>query len=177
GGVDEVGDIGPQRLGDRGQERDRSFSLAVLDRRDLRGRTPHFLPQLVQRQTPLFAKKSDSSADAQSIRLLLAALDFRFDADAGRSSRFCVPVHVRAHQYDRSANFLEPEISRLFIRKSPTTALAAPTEEKHQPRRTRTEDQELKPPREEPSPILRHPTTTEPPRPPGREPRGTPSPR
>src|SRR5699024_9000002 len=44
GGVDEVGDIGPQRLGDRGQERDRSFSLAVLDRRDLRGRTPTSCP-------------------------------------------------------------------------------------------------------------------------------------
>src|SRR5699024_8334508 len=101
---------------------------------DLRGRTPHFLPQLVQRQTPLFAKKPDSSADAQSIRLLLAALDFRFDADQGCSNRFCVPVHFRPNQYDRSANFLEPEISRIFIRKSPTTALAAPTECIHRPR-------------------------------------------
>src|SRR5699024_1054129 len=128
GGVDEVGDIGPQRLGDRGQERDRSFSLTVLDRRDLRGRTPDFLPQLVQRQTTLFAKESDSSADAESVRLLFAALDFGFDADQGRSNRFCVPVHFRPNQYDRSAKFLEPEISRLFIRNSPTTALATPTE-------------------------------------------------
>src|SRR5699024_5397991 len=128
GGVDEVGDIGPQRLGDRGQERDRSFSLAVLDRRDLRGRTPHFPPQLIQGQAPLFRKASDSPADAPTIRLLLAAIYFRFDADQGRSNRFSVPVHLRADQYDRSANFLEPEISRLFIRKSPTTALAAPTE-------------------------------------------------
>src|SRR5699024_11483605 len=127
--------------GDRGQERDRSFSLAGPERRQMRGRTPHSLPQLIQGQAPLFAKKSDSSADAQSIRLLLAALDFRFDADQGRSNRFCVPVHLRANQYDRSANFLEPEISRLFIRKSPTTALAAPTESIHQPRTTRREGQ------------------------------------
>src|SRR5699024_5188877 len=110
------------------QERDRSFSLAVLDRRDLRGRTPHFLPQLIQGQAPLFAKKSDSSADAQSIRLLLAALDFRFDADQGRSNRFCVPVHLLADQYDRSTNIHEPGISRLFIRKSHNIAHAAPTE-------------------------------------------------
>ena len=66
-GVEELGDLGAERLRDARKQRDRSFPLAVLDRRDLRGRTPHSLPELGQRQTRLFAKKSDSSADAEVV--------------------------------------------------------------------------------------------------------------
>jgi len=69
--VEKVRDLGSQGLGDRGEQGDRSFSLAVLDRRDLRGRTVHLLPELGERHPRLFAKESDSSADAEAVDGLL----------------------------------------------------------------------------------------------------------
>ncbi|WP_167192992.1 hypothetical protein [Brevibacterium pigmentatum] len=90
------------------------------------------MPQLVEGQTALLAKKSDSSADAEQVGLLLFALNFRANAVQSASLGFCGLVHAIEKQYDRTAKFLKPEISRLFIRKNNARALAAPADWIHQ---------------------------------------------